>query len=56
MHGGAPQFIGENSIGHTPMGSSLALRTGDAFDVKVKATVGAAPEARRFEMAHDDAL
>jgi hypothetical protein len=36
---GAPQFIGENSIGHTPMGSSLALRTGDAFDVKVKATV-----------------
>lgn len=37
--GGAPQFIGENSIGHTPMGSSLALKTGDAFDVKVKAIV-----------------
>ena len=37
--GGAPQFIGENSIGHTPMGSSLALKTGDAFDVKVKAVV-----------------
>lgn len=36
---GAPQFIGENGIGHTPMGSSLALKTGDAFDVKVKATV-----------------
>lgn len=36
---GAPQFIGENSIGHTPMGSSLALKTGDAFDVKVKAVV-----------------
>lgn len=36
---GAPQFIGENNIGHTPMGSSLALKTGDAFDVKVKAVV-----------------
>lgn len=36
---GQPQFIGENSIGHTPMGSTLALRTGEAFDVKVKPTV-----------------
>ncbi len=33
---GTPQFIGENPIYHTPMGSSLALRTGLAFDVKVK--------------------
>jgi hypothetical protein len=32
---GQPQFIGENTIGHTPMGSSLALKTGEAFDVKV---------------------
>lgn len=36
---GDPQFIGENSIGHTPMGSELGLATGDAFDVKVQATV-----------------
>jgi hypothetical protein len=36
---GNPQFIGENNIGHTPMGSSLAIRTGDAFDVKVTAVV-----------------
>jgi hypothetical protein len=36
---GQPQFIGENSIGHTPMGSDLALKTGDAFDVKVKTVV-----------------
>ena len=36
---GAPQFIGENAIGHTPMGSELAIKTGDAFDVKVKTTV-----------------
>ncbi|MBA3942833.1 MAG: DUF4139 domain-containing protein, partial [Sphingopyxis sp.] len=36
---GDPQFIGENQIGHTPMGSELGLKTGDAFDVKVQATV-----------------
>lgn len=36
---GSPQFIGENSIAHTPMGSALALKTGEAFDVKVKTTV-----------------
>ena len=36
---GDPQFIGENRIGHTPMGSSMAIRTGEAFDVKVKTTV-----------------
>ncbi|QNA87149.1 DUF4139 domain-containing protein [Sphingomonas sp. So64.6b] len=36
---GQPQFIGENAIGHTPMGSSLALKTGEAFDVKVKPVV-----------------
>ncbi|HEY0597949.1 DUF4139 domain-containing protein [Sphingopyxis sp.] len=36
---GDPQFIGENNIGHTPMGSAMSLRTGDAFDVKVQTTV-----------------
>ena len=36
---GQPQFIGENVIGHTPMGSELGLKTGEAFDVKVKPTV-----------------
>jgi hypothetical protein len=36
---GAPQFIGENGIGHTPMGSRIAIKTGEAFDVKVKAVV-----------------
>jgi hypothetical protein len=36
---GDPQFIGESRIDHTPMGSTLALATGDAFDVKVRATV-----------------
>lgn len=36
---GDPQFIGENRIGHTPMGSQLAIRTGEAFDVKVRSVV-----------------
>jgi hypothetical protein len=36
---GVPQFIGESGIGHTPMGSELAIRTGEAFDVQVKANV-----------------
>ena len=33
---GQPQFTGENRIGHTPQGSTIALPTGDAFDVKVQ--------------------
>ena len=36
---GRPQFVGESGIGHTPMGSRLALVTGEAFDVKVRPLV-----------------
>jgi hypothetical protein len=36
---GDPQFVGESSIDHAPMGSTLSLATGDAFDVKVKPIV-----------------
>lgn len=36
---GQAQFIGENPIGHTPMGSAIAIKTGDAFDVKVQPVV-----------------
>jgi hypothetical protein len=36
---GQPQFIGENAIPHTPMGSELAIRTGASFDVKAKAVL-----------------
>lgn len=36
---GQPQFTGESQIPHTPQGSSIALKTGDAFDVKVLPTV-----------------
>ncbi len=36
---GTPQFIGENAISHTPMGSELSLATGDAFDIFVQTEV-----------------
>jgi hypothetical protein len=36
---GKAQFVGENQIGHTPMGSDILLATGKAFDVKVKPIV-----------------
>ena len=36
---GDPQFIGENAIEATPMGSAMSIRTGEAFDVKVKTVV-----------------
>ncbi len=36
---GTPQFIGENNIGHTPMGSELSLATGNAFDITVQTEV-----------------
>ncbi len=36
---GQPQFTGENRIDHTPQGSDISLRTGDAFDVKVQPVV-----------------
>jgi hypothetical protein len=46
---GAPQFIGENGIAHTPMGSDVAIRTGSAFDVKVKAVM-----AKREKITSED--
>ncbi len=36
---GNPQFIGENGIGHTPMGSEMTLATGEAFDITLQAEV-----------------
>jgi hypothetical protein len=46
---GDSQFIGESQIDHTPMGSTLSLATGDAFDVKVKVTV---EKRTRLQAAH----
>lgn len=36
---GSPQFIGESTIGHTPMGSTLRLQTGAAFDIFMQSEV-----------------
>ena len=36
---GTPQFVGETSVGHIPMGSEVGLRTGEAFDIKVQPVV-----------------
>jgi hypothetical protein len=46
---GTPQFIGESAIGHTPMGSEIAIRTGEAFDVRVKSAV-----TRREKITRDE--
>jgi hypothetical protein len=37
--GGAPKFVGENGVGHTPQGSELAVKIGEAFDVTVQPTL-----------------
>ena len=36
---GEPKFLGENQIGHTPQGSEVVIKTGEAFDVTVQSTV-----------------
>ena len=36
---GQAQFVGESGIPHTPMGSDVGLKTGEAFDVKVQPVV-----------------
>ena len=50
---GDPQFIGESRIDHTPMGSTLSLATGDAFDVKVRAVVDKRMRRGAFEWQTD---
>jgi hypothetical protein len=37
--GGEPKFVGEDEIDHTPAGSELTVKIGDAFDVTVQPTV-----------------
>ena len=36
---GEPKFIGESRIDHTPQGSELLIKTGEAFDVTVQPTL-----------------
>jgi hypothetical protein len=50
---GDPQFIGESRIDHTPMGSTLSLATGDAFDVKVKPIVDKRTRISTFDWQTD---
>ncbi len=50
---GDPQFIGESRIDHTPMGSTLSLATGDAFDVKVRALVDKRTRLSTFDWQSD---
>ena len=42
---GDAKFVGENQIGHTPQGSELAVKIGDAFDVTVQPTLRSPPTA-----------
>jgi hypothetical protein len=53
---GSQKFIGESGIGHTPQGSDLSLKIGDAFDVTVQPAVLSqqALDKRhvRYEMAY----
>jgi hypothetical protein len=50
---GDPQFIGESRIEHTPMGSTLSLATGDAFDVKVRAVIDKRTRVGSFDWQSD---
>jgi hypothetical protein len=36
---GEPKFVGENRIDHTPQGSDISIKIGEAFDVTVQPTV-----------------
>jgi hypothetical protein len=36
---GEPKFVGEDAIEHTPAGSELSIKTGEAFDVTVQPTL-----------------
>jgi hypothetical protein len=44
---GEAKFIGENRIDHTPQGSELAIKTGEAFDVTVQPTLVSTEQGTR---------
>jgi hypothetical protein len=45
---GEPKFVGENRIDHTPQGSDISVKIGEAFDVTVQPTVVAHDAAGLF--------
>jgi hypothetical protein len=54
---GEAKFVGENQIDHTPQGSELAIKLGDAFDVTVKPTLVTStqigPRHQRLAMSYE---
>ncbi|MDB5498006.1 MAG: hypothetical protein JWP28_2037 [Phenylobacterium sp.] len=52
---GEPKFVGENRIDHTPQGSDISVKIGEAFDVTVQPTVvaqdGAGKTRSRYRMS-----
>jgi hypothetical protein len=53
---GEPRFVGENRIDHTPQGSDISVKIGEAFDVTVQPTVvaqqSASRDRSRFKMSY----
>lgn len=53
---GEPRFVGENRIDHTPEGSDISVKIGEAFDVTVQPTVvaqtSAGPYRSRYRMTY----
>jgi hypothetical protein len=50
---GDPKFVGENAIGHTPAGSELSIKTGEAFDVSSQATLVAETKVSRTRSRYE---
>ncbi len=49
---GEPKFVGENRIDHTPQGSDVSVKIGEAFDVTVQPTVVAHQNAGLFRSTY----
>lgn len=55
---GDPKFIGENAIGHTPRGSDISVKLGEAFDITVQPTlveselISGSSDRRRYQMSY----
>lgn len=45
---GKPKFVGEDRISHTPQGSELSVKTGEAFDVTVQPTLDTRERVNKF--------
>jgi hypothetical protein len=50
---GKPKFVGEDRIPHTPQGSELSVKTGEAFDVTVQSALNKRERINRFRTRYD---